>query len=67
MIRKERGHIVTTCDNCGVVNVDQEGERASFKTFRKAWDELLALGWKAKRKPEGGDYNHFCPNCEAVV
>jgi hypothetical protein len=63
-IRKERGHIVTTCDGCGEFRVDQEGQHAKFKTFRQVWDENLALGWTAKKIPK--DYQHFCPACSTV-
>lgn len=64
MIRKERGHIVTTCDGCGEFHTDQEGVRPAFKTFRQGWTELQARGWTAKKIPK--DCQHFCPDCSTV-
>ena len=64
MIRKERGHIVTTCDRCGMFRIDQEGRTPTFRNYRQAWDDALKLGWTAKKMPK--DYQHFCPECTAT-
>lgn len=62
-IRKEGLRIVMTCNGCGVVRQDQDGQRAVFRPYPEVWKEAQAEGWSAKRTADGKDWDHFCKEC----
>ncbi len=66
MIRKEGVRIVITCDGCGQVRQDQEGQRARWRPYPAVWKEAQAAGWSAKKKAQLSDYDHFCADCGAA-
>ena len=63
MIRREQLRIVMTCDGCGTVREDQKGLRAKWRPHGDVWKEAQAEGWTSKQKPDGKDWDHFCPGC----
>jgi hypothetical protein len=65
MIRKEGVCIIITCDGCGQVQKDQEGQRAKWRSHQAVWKEAQDAGWSAKKKLQVSDYDHFCPDCSA--
>lgn len=62
-IRKEGVRVVMTCNGCGLVRQDQDGQRAKWRPYPAVWKEAQAEGWTAKKK--GNDYDHFCGECSA--
>lgn len=62
-ISKDGVRIITTCDGCGHVRRDQEGQRAVWRPYPAAWKEAQAAGWTAKEKQRVRDFDHFCPTC----
>lgn len=65
-IRKEGARIIYTCNSCGQVRPDQDGQRAKFKHYQQVWKEAQAEGWTAKKKADGKDFDHFCKECSVV-
>lgn len=65
MIRREKLRIIYTCDGCGTVREDQDGQRAKWRPFKDAWKDAQAAGWTAKIKADGKDFEHFCKDCSA--
>jgi hypothetical protein len=63
MIRKEGVRVVITCDGCGVVRTDQDGQRAKWRPYPQVWKEAQGEGWSAKKKADVSDYDHFCREC----
>lgn len=64
MIRREKLRIVITCDGCGQVRQDQEGQHAKWRPYPAVWKEAMEAGWTAKKK--GNDYEHFCKDCAST-
>jgi uncharacterized protein YceK len=64
MIRKEGVRIIITCNGCGQVRTDQDGQRAKWRPYPAVWKEAQAEGWTAKKNATGKDFDHFCPECK---
>lgn len=62
-ITKEGARIVMTCNGCGLVRADQDGQRAKWRPHSAVWKEAQAEGWTSKPILEGKDYHHFCKAC----
>lgn len=65
MIRREKLQTVVTCDGCGVIWQDQEGQRPKWRPHKDVWKEAQGLGWTAKKKLQVHDFDHFCKDCSA--
>jgi hypothetical protein len=64
MIRRENKiRIVITCDGCGLIRADQEGQKPKWRPNKDAWREAEQAGWTSRQKPDGRDWEHFCAGC----
>lgn len=57
MLKKNRGETGVECDECG------SEEWAGTLEFREFIDDLKEQGWCIKNV--GGEWSHYCPDCEA--
>lgn len=60
-VEKYAGEISFVCDDC-------HNERESFSgeeglTFQGAWARLKEDGWRTKKNPHDGTWEHFGPAC----
>ena len=67
MITKEdKVRIVITCDGCGVVRQDQEGQHARWRPNAAVWKEAQSAGWTSRQKADKSAWDHFCPGCQST-
>lgn len=57
MIRKEKGELVASCDECGA-----EYPGGVQEDFRAFVEELKRDGWQIKK--DGEEWLHICPECQ---
>lgn len=55
-VQKTGNHVGFSCDSCPETFEDDEAGE-----FGEAWAAAKAQGWRAAK--EGGDWNHYCPDC----
>lgn len=62
-LEKYAGKTTFNCDECGARD---EIAPEDGKTFQEAWTALKADGWRAKKNPHDGVFEHFCAGCASA-